>query len=57
MENFKITSNKQKRHYTINKGYVKYRTLPMDKQEFNKAYYWTQNDWQQFLKTNEYYKL
>ena len=56
-ENNKITSNKQKRHYTINKGYAKYRALPMDKKEFNSAYYWTINDWKQFLKTDEYFLL
>jgi hypothetical protein len=53
----KITSNKQKRHYTIKLNYAIYRTLPMSKQEFNSAYYWTENDWKQFLKTDEYYKL
>jgi hypothetical protein len=53
----KITSNKSKRHYTINVGYATYRTLSMDKIEFESAYYWTENDWKQFLKTDEYYKL
>lgn len=57
METLKITSNKSKRHYTINKGYVKYRTLPMSKQEFESAYYWTQNDWRDFLTTDEYYAI
>ncbi len=57
METFKITSNKSKRHYTINVGYAKYRTIKMSKEEFNQAHYWTLNDWKQFLTTDEYYKL
>lgn len=57
METFKLTRNKSKRHYTINVGYAKYRTIKMSKEEFNQAYYWTLNDWKQFLTTDEYYKL
>lgn len=57
MENFKITKNKSKRHYTINKGYIVYRTFPMSKAEFDSAYYWTQGDWKNFLKSDEYYKV
>jgi len=53
----KITSNKSKRHYTIKLTYAKYRTLPMSKQEFDSAYYWTKKDWDQFLTTNDYYKI
>jgi|688.fasta_scaffold1332965_2 hypothetical protein len=53
----KITSNKSKRHYTINVGYAKYRTYKLSKQEFNSFYYYTENDIKQFLKTDEYYKL
>ena len=52
----KITSNKSKRTYTIKNDYAKYRTFTMSKQEFDSAYYWTENDWKQFLKTDEYYK-
>ena len=53
----KITSNKSARTYTINVGYAKYRTFKMSKQEFDSAYYWSQNDWNQFLKTDEYFKV
>ena len=35
----------------------KYRTLPMKKEEFNKELKNTENDWKQFLKTDEYYKI
>jgi len=53
----KITSNKSKRHYTIKTESGEYRTLQMSKYEFNLASYWTGQDWQNFLKTDEYYKL
>ena len=36
----------------------KYRTLPFSKKEFEHAdSFWTGNDWQNFLKTDEYYKI
>ena len=55
---FRITSNKSKRTFTIVTESAKYRTLPMSKEEFNHAdRFWTGNDWQQFLKTNDYYKV
>lgn len=50
-----IKSNKSKRTYTIRKQGSKYRTYKMNKQEFESAYYWTANDWNQFLRTDEYY--
>jgi len=55
------TGNKSARTYTLRiadengKVYSKYRTIQMSKEEFNSAYYWTNNDWKQFLKTDEYY--
>ena len=52
-----IRSNKSRRHYTITTSAAKYRTLPMSKEEFESAEYWTGNDWNNFLKGNEYYKL
>ena len=51
----KTTSNKSARTYTIRVNGSKYRTFQMSKQEFDSAYYWAENDWRQFLKTNEYY--
>jgi hypothetical protein len=55
---FRITSNKSKRTFTIRTNGSKYRTLPMNKEEFEHAdMFWTGNDWQQFLKTDEYYKI
>lgn len=53
----KIRSNKSKRTFTITNETAKYRTFRMSKQEFESAYYWTENDWKQFLKTDEYYKV
>lgn len=53
----KIKSNKKAKTYTIRLGYATYRTFKMIKQEFESAYYWSENDWKQFLKTDEYYKV
>ena len=53
----KITSNKKARTYTINMVYAKYRTFKMSKQEFECNQYNTDNDWKQFLKTDEYYTV
>jgi hypothetical protein len=57
-----VKANKSKRTYTIrcteSNGYKsKFRTIPMSKEEFESAEYWTANDWQQFLKTDEYYAV
>lgn len=52
----KATENKSKRTYTLRtETGNKYRTYQMNKKEFESAYYWTENDWKQFLKTDEYY--
>lgn len=53
----KISSNKSKRTFTIVTDAAKYRTLTMSKEEFESANYWTGQDWAQFLKTNDYYKV
>jgi len=57
LEIMKTTFNKSARTYTIRVNGNKYRTLQMSKQEFDSAYYWTENDWKQFLKTDEYYTI
>ena len=62
MEAIIAKQNKAKRTFTLrcysfNNIYAIYRTIPMSKQEFENAYYWTLNDWKQFLKTDEYYKV
>ena len=53
----KITSNKSKRTFTIKNETATYRTFTMSKQEFESCLHNTENDWKQFLKTDEYYKV
>lgn len=53
----KVSSNRSKKTFTIKTEIGRYRTLPMPSQEFNSAKNWTANDWQNFLKTDEYYKV
>lgn len=54
----KISSNESKRTFTIKTESGKYRTLPFSKDDFHTARrFWTGNDWQQFLKTDEYYPV
>ena len=51
-----ISANQSKRTFTIRKNGSKYRTYPFEKSEFEHAErFWTGNDWQNFLKTNDYY--
>ena len=57
-EVYKISSNKGRRTFTIRTKYAKFRTLQFSKEEFEHAdFFWTGNDWSQFLKTDEYYKV
>lgn len=61
-ETIKVSANQRYRTFTIRKYidgvfFVKYRTISMSKEEFNSAEYWTENDWKQFLTTDEYYKV
>ena len=54
----KVTSNKQLRHFTLwTSSGSKYRTYPMSKEEFQSAEYRTDNDWKNFLKSNDYYPV
>ena len=52
-----VKANQSKRTFTIRTEGRKYRTLPMSKEEFEDAEYWTANDWEQFFKTDEYYTV
>ena len=61
-EKIKVTANQSKRTFTIRKTYsdgsrVKYRTSTMNQQEFDIEEMNTENDWSDFLKTDDYYKL
>ena len=54
----KVRSNKSRRTFTIKTESGKYRTLPFIRQEFENAdRFWTGQDWQNFLKTDSYYKI
>jgi len=54
----KVSSNKKTRTFTIRTEVAKYRTLSFTREEFDKAdRFWTGQDWQNFLKTDEYYKV
>ena len=53
----KISSNKPKRTFTIQVNGSKYRTYTMSKEEFNSCLFNTGNDWNQFLKSSDYYKV
>ena len=64
MKNFnqtiKVTANQNKRTFTIRmydngKLYVKYRTHQMNQSEFDIEEMNTDNDWKQFLTTDDYY--
>jgi hypothetical protein len=54
--NMTATPNHSKRTFTIRKDESKYRTLPMTKQEFNEALYFTSDDWKHWLRTSQSYK-
>lgn len=54
----KITPNYSKRTFTIRKNGLKFRTIRMEKIEFSHAdRFWTGNDWDNFMKTDEYYRV
>ncbi len=54
----KVRSNKSRRTFTVRTESGKYRTLPFIRQEFEHAdRFWTGQDWQNFLKTDSYYKI
>jgi len=62
IETINVTANQSNRTFTIRKTYidgskVKYRTIQMSKEDFDSCFYNTQNDWNQFLKSNDYYKV
>jgi len=52
---FKVSSNKRTRIFTIKSEGTKYKTIPFDKEEFNSMLSNTGNDWAHFMKTMDYY--
>lgn len=53
----KIRENKSKKTFTIVTESGKYRTYPMQKNDFENCTYNTGNDWDNFLKSENYYKI
>lgn len=59
-ETIKVTANYQHKTYTIRKFidgklFAKYRTTKMSEPEFFSNEMNTENDWKQFLKSDDYY--
>lgn len=59
MYRIKATANHSKRTFTLRKYngselIAKYRTFPMNKEEFESSQINTENDWKQFLTSDEY---
>lgn len=54
----KVRSNASAKTFTIKTDSATYRTIKFPKDEFVQAKrFWTGDDWQSFLKTDEYYKV
>ena len=61
-ETIKVRANQKKRTFTIRKYingklFAKYRTISLSSEEFNREEQNTENDWKQFLKSDDYYKV
>ena len=54
---YALSFNNKKRVVTIYSDGTMYRTYPMDKEDYNSASYWTGNDWSNFMKTDDYYRV
>jgi hypothetical protein len=50
-----VRLNDATRTATIWTNVSKYKTLPLNKEEWQSVEYWTGNDWNNFLKTDQYY--
>jgi len=53
----RVSSNNSRRTFTIVTTSGKYRTYPMDKQEFISNSHNTGNDWSNFLKGSDYFPV
>lgn len=53
----KVSANQSKRTYTIKTESATYRTIKLSKEEFEECWYNTGNDWQNFLRGADYYKV
>ena len=59
-QEIKASANQSQRTFTIRKYidgklFAKYRTTQMSKEEFESSESNTENDWKQFLKSDDYY--
>jgi len=60
---FKVTPNFNKRTFTIRiqnsygKTVRKYKSISFNQEEFDSMEFNTQNDWDHFMKTDEYYLI
>jgi hypothetical protein len=53
----KVTSNKKERTFRIKTESATFKTIPFSKHEFESAHYWTGQDWQVFLRTDDYSRI
>lgn len=58
----KVTANHSAKTFTLRFYYedgsiVKYRTIRLPKEEFDSCLYNTTGDWEQFLKSDDYYRV
>jgi len=53
----KVSANHSAQTFTIKTAAAKFRTCKLTKEEFNSYLNNTGNDWQQFLKGNDYYQV
>jgi hypothetical protein len=51
----KVRPNYSKRHFTLIVSGIKYRTYKLDKEEFISCLHNTGNDWNNFLKSDDYF--
>ena len=59
-ETIKVKANQRLRTFTIRKYineklFVKYRAIELNQDEFDREEMNTENDWKQFLKSDDYY--
>lgn len=52
-----VSANQSKRHFTIKTSIGKFRTYPMNQEEFDSNEMNTGNDWAQFLKSDDYFRV
>jgi hypothetical protein len=52
-----VRENKTQRTFTIKTDGGKYKTINLSKEDFKSCQNYTGNDWNQFLKSNDYYKI